>query len=77
MRLIEFWLNHQAEFWGALTQHLALVAAATGIAVTVGVPLGVLAQGRLAALASPVEMARSTDPEVRIFLDALPQAKAT
>src|SRR5438309_7265213 len=46
MRLIEFWLNHQAEFWGALTQHLALVAAATGIAVTVGVPLGVLAHRR-------------------------------
>lgn len=46
MRLIEFWLNHQAEFLGALTQHLALVAAAVGIAVTLGVPLGVLAHRR-------------------------------
>lgn len=47
-----------------------------GEAFALATRLGVLAQGRLAALASPAEMARSTDPEVRIFLDALPQAKA-
>jgi osmoprotectant transport system permease protein len=46
MRLIEFWLNHRAEFLGALAQHLALVAAATGVAVAAGVPLGILAHRR-------------------------------
>ncbi len=35
--------------------------------------IGVLARGKLAALASPAEIAASTDPEVRIFLDALPR----
>ena len=42
MRLLEFWLNHQAEFLTAILRHLALVVAATGVAVLVGVPLGVL-----------------------------------
>jgi osmoprotectant transport system permease protein len=46
MRLIEFWLSHRAEFLGALAQHLALVAASTGVAVALGVPLGVLASRR-------------------------------
>jgi osmoprotectant transport system ATP-binding protein len=35
--------------------------------------VGVLAGGKLAALAAPQELARSTAPEVRIFLDALPK----
>ena len=35
--------------------------------------IGVLARGKLAALASPAEIAASTDPEVRIFLNALPR----
>ncbi|QQS45875.1 MAG: ATP-binding cassette domain-containing protein [Acidobacteriota bacterium] len=43
-----------------------------GEAVALGTRLGVLAGGRLAALASPAEIARSSDPEVRIFLDAMP-----
>ena len=47
-----------------------------GEAFALATRLGVLAQGRLAALASPAEMARSIDPEVKIFLDALPQANA-
>ncbi|HEY9434671.1 MAG TPA: ABC transporter permease, partial [Blastocatellia bacterium] len=42
MRLIEFWLNHSREFLDAIFRHLALVAASTGIAVAVGVPLGVV-----------------------------------
>jgi osmoprotectant transport system permease protein len=46
MRLIEFWLNNGAEFLGAIARHLALVAASTGVAVAVGVPLGVLASRR-------------------------------
>ena len=46
MRLFEFWLNHGSEFLTAITRHLALVFAATGVAVAVGVPLGVLAYRR-------------------------------
>lgn len=43
MRLVEFWLNHGSEFLRAIARHLALVATAAGVAVAVGVPLGVLA----------------------------------
>ncbi len=46
MRLFEFWLNHGSEFLAATLRHLALVLAATGIAVAVGVPFGVLAYRR-------------------------------
>ncbi len=46
MRLIEFWLNHQSEFFSAILRHLALVAASVGVAVAIGVPLGVLAYRR-------------------------------
>jgi len=46
MRLIEFWLSHKAEFLAALAQHLTLVLAATGFAVGVGLPLGILAYRR-------------------------------
>ncbi len=46
MRLIEFWLNNRAEFLSALAQHLALVVAATGVAVAAGVPLGIIAKRR-------------------------------
>ncbi|HKQ80543.1 MAG TPA: ABC transporter permease/substrate-binding protein [Blastocatellia bacterium] len=43
MRLIEFWLNNGSEFLNAILRHLALVLASTGIAVAVGVPLGITA----------------------------------
>ncbi|MCI0338608.1 MAG: ABC transporter permease subunit [Acidobacteria bacterium] len=46
MRLIEFWLNHGSEFLSAILRHLALVAASVGVAVVIGVPLGVLAYRR-------------------------------
>jgi len=46
MRLIEFWLNHGGEFLSAILRHLALVLAAIGVAVAVGIPLGILAQRR-------------------------------
>ena len=46
MRLFEFWLNHQAEFLSAIVRHLALVAASVGVAVLIGVPMGVLAYRR-------------------------------
>ncbi|MFN0112920.1 MAG: ATP-binding cassette domain-containing protein [Blastocatellia bacterium] len=43
-----------------------------GEAFALGDKLGVLAEGKLAALASPAEIRRSDNPEVKIFLDALP-----
>jgi osmoprotectant transport system permease protein len=46
MRLFEFWLQHRAELLAAILRHLGLVLAATGAAVFVGIPLGVLAQRR-------------------------------
>lgn len=46
MRLLEFWLQHRGELLAACLRHLGLVLAATGAAVFVGIPLGVLAQRR-------------------------------
>ena len=46
MRLFQFWLAHQTEFLTAILRHVALVAVSTGVAVLLGVPLGVLAQRR-------------------------------
>jgi osmoprotectant transport system ATP-binding protein len=45
-----------------------------GEAFALGTKLGVLAQGKLAALAPPAEIFRSDNPEVKIFIDALPKA---
>ena len=42
-------------------------------AFALGTRLGVLADGKLAALDAPAEIARSNNPEVKIFLDALPR----
>ncbi len=47
-----------------------------GEAFALGTRLGVLANGKLAAVASPAEIAHSSDPEVRVFLNALPKAIA-
>ncbi len=44
-----------------------------GEAFALGNKLGVLAKGQLAALATPAEIIRSNDPEVKVFLDALPK----
>ncbi|MBS1789468.1 MAG: ATP-binding cassette domain-containing protein [Acidobacteria bacterium] len=44
-----------------------------GEAFALGDKLGVLANGKLAALAPPNEIARSNNAEVKIFLDALPK----
>ncbi|HKX26142.1 MAG TPA: ATP-binding cassette domain-containing protein [Blastocatellia bacterium] len=44
-----------------------------GEAFALGTRLAVLSKGRLAALAAPAEILHSTDPEVAIFLEALPK----
>ncbi|MCI0338609.1 MAG: ATP-binding cassette domain-containing protein [Acidobacteria bacterium] len=46
-----------------------------GEAFALGTKLGVLAKGRLAALAPPAEIIHSDDPEVKVFLDALPKVE--
>lgn len=69
MRLIEFWLNHGSEFLSAIARHLALVVAATGVAVACGVPLGVVSfrrpklGGPLIGLANVVQ----TIPSLAMF----------
>ena len=44
-----------------------------GEAFALGTRMGVIVKGRVAALASPKEIYHSKDPEVRVFLDAMPQ----
>ena len=44
-----------------------------GEAFTLGTKVGVLADSRLAAFAAPGEIIRLNNPEVKIFLDALPR----
>src|SRR5262245_16545348 len=53
MRLIEFWVTNWGEFTGAVFRHLALVAVSVGVAVLIGVPLGVIAY-RKPRLGSPL-----------------------
>ena len=43
-------------------------------AFALGTRMGVLVSGKLVALATPAEIRRATDPEVKVFLDALPRA---
>ncbi|HKX26141.1 MAG TPA: ABC transporter permease/substrate-binding protein [Blastocatellia bacterium] len=68
-RLFEFWLNHRGEFLGATWRHLVLVLASVGIAVLIGVPLGVVAfrrprlGGPLIGLANVVQ----TIPSLAMF----------
>jgi osmoprotectant transport system substrate-binding protein/osmoprotectant transport system permease protein len=46
MTLVRFWLSHGAELATLLEQHVVLVLLSTGIAVCLGLPLGVLAAKR-------------------------------
>jgi osmoprotectant transport system permease protein len=42
MALIDFWRAHAAELIGMLTRHVTLVAIALGVAIAIGVPLGIV-----------------------------------
>ncbi|MGH9832135.1 MAG: ATP-binding cassette domain-containing protein [Blastocatellia bacterium] len=44
-----------------------------GEAFSLGTKIGVLSDGKLVAFATPAEITRSNNPEVKIFLDALPK----
>lgn len=69
MRLIEFWLSHRTEFLAALAQHIALVLAATALAVGVGLPLGVFAfrRPRLGAPLIGIANILQTIPSLALF----------
>ena len=45
-----------------------------GEAFALGTRLGVIKEGRMVALASPADILRSNDQEVRVFLNAIPKA---
>lgn len=53
MSLLDFWASNRGEVLRLVLQHLFLVGVATGLAVAVGVPLGVLLTRR-PALSGPV-----------------------
>src|SRR5262247_3190298 len=44
-----------------------------GEAFSLGTKVGVLSGGKLAACATPIEIIRSNNPEVKIFIDSLPK----
>lgn len=55
-----------------LRKTIVIVTHDMGEAFALGTKIGVLAGGRLAALAAPAEIIHSTDPEVRTLLDTMP-----
>jgi osmoprotectant transport system substrate-binding protein/osmoprotectant transport system permease protein len=73
-RLVLFWSSHRAEVAALLMQHVALVAAATSVAVAIGVPLGIFAakRPRLAAPAMAVAGIVQTIPSLAMFGFLLP-----
>jgi ABC-type proline/glycine betaine transport system ATPase subunit len=46
-----------------------------GEAFSLGTKIGVLSNGKLAAFATPAEINSSNNPEVKVFLDALPRVE--
>lgn len=74
MNLLAFWRAHQQELAGLLAQHVMLVAISTGIAVAIGVPLGVFA-ARRPRLSAPIVTAANivqTIPSLAMFGFLLP-----
>lgn len=73
-RLFAFWLSHRVELASLFGQHVLLVAGATGIAVALGVPLGIFS-ARRPRLASPLMAVASivqTIPSLAMFGFLLP-----
>jgi osmoprotectant transport system permease protein len=61
MPLIDFWRGHAADLIGMLTRHVVLVSIALGVAIAIGIPLGIITARRprigrpLVAIASIVQ----------------------
>jgi osmoprotectant transport system permease protein len=53
MNLAQFLVSHRGELWTLTLEHVALVGLATGIAILIGVPLGILLT-RYPAMSKPV-----------------------
>lgn len=74
MTLLDFWWRHRAEVLALLGQHLLLVGVSTGLAIAIGVPLGLAAahrprlRGPIMAIASAVQ----TVPSLAMFGFLLP-----
>ena len=71
---LSFVRGHRAEMFALLAQHVVLVAAATAIAVLIGVPLGIFAakRPRLAAPAMAIAGIVQTIPSLAMFGFLLP-----
>jgi osmoprotectant transport system permease protein len=74
MRILEFWLSHRAELAALFGQHVLLVVVSTGIAVAIGVPLGIFAARRPRLSAPLVGLANvvQTIPSLAMFGFLLP-----
>ena len=74
MRILEFWLSHRAELVALFGQHVLLVVVSTGIAVAIGVPLGIFAARRPRLSAPLVGLANvvQTIPSLAMFGFLLP-----
>jgi osmoprotectant transport system permease protein len=74
MRIVEFWLSHRAELVALFGQHVLLVVVSTGIAVAIGVPLGIFAARRPRLSAPLVGLANvvQTIPSLAMFGFLLP-----
>jgi osmoprotectant transport system permease protein len=74
MSVLSFWRAHQQELAALLSQHVMLVAISTGIAVAIGVPLGIFAarRPRLSAPIVTVANVVQTIPSLAMFGFLLP-----
>jgi osmoprotectant transport system permease protein len=72
--VLSFWRAHQQELAALLSQHVMLVAISTGIAVAIGVPLGIFAarRPRLSAPIVTVANVVQTIPSLAMFGFLLP-----
>jgi osmoprotectant transport system permease protein len=72
--VIRFWLSHRQELATLVAEHVLLVAISTGIAVAIGVPLGIFAarRPRLAAPFVAVANIVQTIPSLAMFGFLLP-----
>src|SRR6266404_3872774 len=74
IKLFQFWGAHRSELASLLGQHVLLVAVSTGIAIAIGVPLGIFSSRR-PRLASPLMAIASivqTVPSLAMFGFLLP-----
>lgn len=69
MRLFDFYAAHAGELWLLVRQHLGLVVISTGVAIAIGLPLGILVSRRPAWQRSVLGLANvfQTIPSLALF----------